>query len=432
MSKTFCPIPWMHSSIMQDGRFRICCQCIYEPHGNMEIDDVPVKIQTHTIDEARNAPALKELRKEMLDGKKPSVCKLCWDEEKAGLKSRRLNILTQYPNEKELALEKTNEDGFIDTSIFPIKYFDLRFGNLCNLKCRYCNPMDSSMWYDEYFKMSKIKYPNSEVKFGFKDGYEITQSGNSYKIDSDDFEWYFDEKFWNEIEKILPHIDRFYFTGGEPLINKAHMKLLELCVKLGVAKNIEIDYNSNGVTIPDKLYNLWPHFKKVFIGFSIDGIGSMANYLRYPSKWESIESNLDKINSSDIPNLKCHISSTISIFNIYNFLDIIEWFNNKKYSKFTPNPIFHMLVSPDYMNIQNLPKTEKENIVSAYNEFFEKYPNLKIHYKAILDYMYDANTNWEKLKNLKIHIAYLDSIRKHSLEKEIPWLYDILYNNLVL
>jgi hypothetical protein len=91
-----------------------------------------------------------------------------------------------------------------------------------------------------------------------------------------------------------------------------------------------------------------------------------------------------------------------------------------------------MLVSPDYMNIQNLPKTEKENIVSAYNEFFEKYPNLKIHYKAILDYMYDANTDWEKLKNLKIHIAYLDSIRKHSLEKEIPWLYDILYNNLVL
>ena len=81
---------------------------------------------------------------------------------------------------------------------------------------------------------------------------------------------------------------------------------------------------------------------------------------------------------------------------------------------------------------QNKPKTEKENIVSAYNEFFEKYPNLKIHYKAILDYMYDANTDWEKLKNLKIHIAYLDSIRKHSLEKEIPWLYDILYNNLVL
>lgn len=432
MSKTFCPIPWMHSSIMQDGRFRICCQCIHPPHGNMEIDGEFVKIQTHTIDEARNTKELKELRKELLNGNKPSLCKLCWDEESSGLESRRIGITKQYPNEMSFAIDNTNEDGSIDTTKFPIKYFDLRFGNLCNLKCRYCGPMDSSMWYEDYFKLSKLNHTDNDVKFGFKDGYEIKPHGSSYKINSNDFEWYLDEKFWQEIEGVLPYIDRFYFTGGEPLINKFHIRLLELCIKLDIAKNIQIDYNSNGVAIPDVLYQLWPLFKKVFIGFSIDGIYGMANYLRYPSKWENIETNLDKIDSYNIPNLKCHLSSTISIFNIYNFLEIVEWLMSKNYNNFLNTPIFHVLANPDFMSVQILPDNAKSDIFKTYNLFFEKYPNLKNKYSGIIDYMIASKTDYEKLNNLKVNTAFLDSIRNNSLEKEIPWLHDILYNNLVL
>jgi hypothetical protein len=84
------------------------------------------------------------------------------------------------------------------------------------------------------------------------------------------------------------------------------------------------------------------------------------------------------------------------------------------------------------MSVQILPDNAKSDIFKTYNLFFEKYPNLKNKYSGIIDYMIASKTDYEKLNNLKVNTAFLDSIRNNSLEKEIPWLHDILYNNLVL
>ena len=54
-----------------------------------------------------------------------------------------------YPSYKK-AKENTNADGSIDKEKFPISFLDIRFGNLCNLKCAMCSPTDSNQWYDDY------------------------------------------------------------------------------------------------------------------------------------------------------------------------------------------------------------------------------------------------------------------------------------------
>ena len=79
----FCPIPWNHLGTMTNGDIRICCQMIYEPFGLLNVNVKNIK----NID-VRNLPVIKQVRKEMLEGKKSDLCKLCWTEEKNNLKSK--------------------------------------------------------------------------------------------------------------------------------------------------------------------------------------------------------------------------------------------------------------------------------------------------------------------------------------------------------
>jgi len=425
MKNTFCPIPWNHIGIHQNGRFKICCQCIHPPFGHMTENDQLIKIQSHTIDEARNSKEIKILRQNMLNGIQDPLCKLCWDEEATGLNSKRKFINSVYPHLYEKAKEKTSHDGSIDTTEFPVQYFDFRFGNLCNLKCRYCGPMDSSLWYGDYYNLHGNSFGSYNGK---NESYTIQPKGNAWEVDSSDFDWHLDEKFWEHVKTILPYVDRFYFTGGEPMINKSHVKMLELCVELGLSKNIAIEYNSNMIAIPNKMYDLWKDFNTIHIGCSIDAVGPLANYLRFPTDWEKVEKNLDKLGYCDLPNITAAISTTISIFNIYHFLDIIEWLQNKNYDKIYHLPHFHMLVGPSNMNVQILPDEEKQNIEETYKNFAISNSNIKFEelYGNILTFMKTNPGSDTILNNLKTHTQKLDSLRDQTLEKELPWLYNIL------
>ena len=72
---TFCPIPWIHTSMDSIGNLRICCLANLEPFGyfrredqtryNAEVDLVP-----------RNHDYSKFVRSEMLKGNKPDACLL--------------------------------------------------------------------------------------------------------------------------------------------------------------------------------------------------------------------------------------------------------------------------------------------------------------------------------------------------------------------
>ena len=49
------------------------------------------------------------------------------------------------------------EDGTLDVDKQVIEFFDIRYGNFCNLKCRMCGPTDSHMWYPDFIKLTDGK-----------------------------------------------------------------------------------------------------------------------------------------------------------------------------------------------------------------------------------------------------------------------------------
>ena len=246
-SKTFCPIPWIFQAARSNGDVRVCCQAnVTKNKGVVRKENGKAfNAGKDDLSEARNAEMMKQMRLNMLTGVWSEECSRCKSEEDAGLNSRR-----QYEKEKNMlsyssALEITNADGSINTEDVPIKYFDLRFGNFCNLKCRMCGPTDSNEWYSDWIKLkgNTFKETSGEV--------EIKQN-KSGKLYTDEYNWPDKQIFWSYLEKHAENIEYIYFAGGEPMLIEKHYDFLKRA-----RADIGISVNHPGV-IPQEVIDLFP------------------------------------------------------------------------------------------------------------------------------------------------------------------------------
>jgi organic radical activating enzyme len=416
MKNKICPLPWNHLSIQQNGDFRLCCQCVHPPFGKPGM-----RVQEHSINLVRNSDMHKRVRSQMLAGQEPIECQLCWNEEALGLTSKRLHMLKHYNID---TIQNSGVDGVIDTNAFPLQYIDIRFGNLCNLKCRTCGPPDSSLWYEDFVELNT---PNrTEFDYYGTNRYQLEKINNVWALKNDDFNWYDNDEFWQTVTKIIPYVDRLYLTGGEPLVNKAQWRLLNTCVELGQSNKITLEYNSNMTKLPDFAKELWQQFKEVQIGCSIDAVGPLANYIRYPSEWADVEENIRQLGT--IKNVTAKFSPTISVFNVLGFLEIVDWLQANSIARLRPIPSFHILHGPDYQNLTVLPTSTKQWIVSQYENWFSSSAYRNSARKAlqpILDFMLQEN-NSHLLPKLKLNTEKLDRMRNQNVKNYLPWLAEIL------
>jgi molybdenum cofactor biosynthesis enzyme MoaA len=426
MSKnTICTIPWNHLAVMQNGEYGICCQCVYHAAGRLITDNKPENIKTKDLNEIRNHPMFVELRRSMMAGEKSPMCKLCWDEESLGIKSKRQNQQHIYRETLNKILEDTNKSGVIDNNEYPLNYLDLRLGNLCNLKCRTCGPGDSSLWIEDLYDTGSKTFRIQNMT----NVYEIEKKDNTYKIKSDDFQYYNNEKFINNLKEVLLNIDRIYFTGGEPLINKQHYRILDYCIEKDLAKNITLEYNTNGTALNKNLLEQWKHFSQVVICFSIDGINDMAHYVRYPSNWKIIEQNIREIDNSELTNIQCTTNFTLNILNVKHFLEVLNWFHTKNKKKFGKKFHWHRLLGPIWLNLQILPEGTKNEITSLYEDFINNsdIPNIRDHIWPAIEFMNAADLSVQ-LPITKKRIDDIDKIRNQKLVDYVLWLAEVLEN----
>ena len=262
MTKTFCPVPWNFQAIQNNGAVRVCCQMNVTPgRGTLKRSDgVPYNAGTDDLTAARNADLIKDVRATMLRGEWPVDCARCKREEESGMRSRRIWETEAWDMDPEYISQYTDIDGTIDTDELPLVYYDLRFGNLCNLACRMCGPEDSNTWYKDWVEIGK---GNS-----WKDthGEVVLTKNNKGRWVTDAYNWHGSEKFWEQLESNLQNIQMVYVAGGEPLLIDRHYEFLQKCIDSDVAKNITIEYNTNLTNVQERAKDLWRHFKKVRIG----------------------------------------------------------------------------------------------------------------------------------------------------------------------
>ena len=455
---SWCPLPWSHISIKGNGVYRLCCHSHVSKTGGILKNDAgkPFHISHSDWKTVINSKTMKSIRKHMLKGKWPEECIRCKREYKSNMTSRNTyerNTLASliesknYPSYQK-AKEQTNKDGSISHKNFPFSFLDIRFGNLCNLKCIMCGPTDSSQWYNDHYKLWGNHFRDSGEKVTLvpdKKGNMVTER-NIYN-------WSDDPHLWKQIEKHFQNFRRIYIVGGEPLLIKKHYDFLEKCVEKGVAKKLTLEYNSNITWIPEKAWDIWKHFKKVIMGISLDGIGKVNDFIRYPSKWNKIERNLKLFNKAE-GNFIIHVTTTVSVLNIWHLPEILKYFIKSNYkniniwnssSLISPHPAH----KPGHLNVNILEDDFKENIKNHFhfykNNFKDfswqskygssekvKWANKIRQAESILDnyisYMQSIKYSKGQLNSFRskfIHnMDQLDVLRKTDWLKTLPELYE--------
>jgi len=390
----FCMAPWVHMSIWQKGEAFPCC--VYDwrtPIGN---------IKDQGIAGAWNSEDMKNLRLEMLAGNAPKGCERCTKLDKQGIYSYRRKITEDYKHHLPL-VDTTNEDGSVDK--VNLAYFDIRFSNLCNMKCRSCGPHFSSKWAEDTVGKPVI-----------------------IQIDH--------EEMWDEIEQYIDTIEEIYFTGGESLFMDQHYRLLDMIIANN--KHPKLVYNSNGSKLEHKGKSVTDYWKKIKnnIEFqvSLDQIGKKAEYTRHGQKWSTIENNL-KFIRDNIPNVAIIPNPTISVLNIMDLKEIIEYlFENKLVTECNIN-LNNILMTPEWMSIQILPKHLKRKVEENLNLFlynsldnYEMEPVIRNIYMdcipKIINIMNESDES-HRISEFKQEMQKLDKIREENFLEVFPELGEL-------
>lgn len=355
MSKTFCPLPWIHLGTHPHGGVTPCCISdhtlgrnrarnfyydtpdpnIVSEDGNMSTYVARVRKQKmltlneNTIEEHMNSDYFKEVRLQMLNNIEPAACKRCYEEERNELTSKRQHEAKQYPTiTSDWARTVTEDDGTIP---MDLHFVELRLGNLCNVRCRTCNPASSSRWVSDYKKIV--------------DSLDFINDGYSWLDHKRDFLWPDNDEFYEDLFECAPNMKVLYINGGEPTLIQAHWDYLQKLIESDRAKDIILWYNINMTNLPDYAIDIWKEFKEARINPSIDDLGHRNNFIRYPTDWITVEENLDKLLAE--PKLNVRITQTVSAYNFIHCNTFHDW---------APCPVdINFVYDPSYLSPWVLP-----------------------------------------------------------------------------
>lgn len=326
-----CPLPWIHFSSHLDSSMRICCNTdtsgfiLNDQNETIKLNDVS------DIDAYFNLTQYKDIRKKMLNGEEPEICRKCYQVEHNGGLSVRQAYMNHYEKNETFheTLKKTQPDGTIKAKVQSL---DFSLSNKCNLKCIMCSPDASYIIKQDYDKLN-IDY-SIEFTNGAHKNWENLP--NLDKI----------------IPQIAPYLEEFLTTGGEPFLNKQHERILELIIESGHAHKVSLSYHTNCTVSNKKLFELWHSFKHINLHFSIDAHGELDNYIRKNTNFETVKKNVEIMINH--PKTICEVHSTIQALNIFNLIDLYEWIASLKD---IPSLPFHIWMDqPSWLKMHILPK----------------------------------------------------------------------------
>jgi organic radical activating enzyme len=278
-SKTFCIYPWIHLHAYPTGEAYPCCHAEMKP-------GVVGNCRTNTLEEIwRDAP-MQKLRADMLSETPHPACTRCYEQEESGFFSGRKSANKHHGHH----IKKLEENPF------EMTYWDIRFSNLCNLKCRSCGHIFSSQWYQDQAKLAGGDWKDRNTVLNYAGRTETDM--------------------WSQLEPHLDYVEQIYFAGGEPLLMEEHYNILEELLKRG-RTDVRLIYNTNFTHTDLKgrsVFEYWKQFSSVAVGASLDGMGPAAEYIRKGTRWYDVVQNRHQMIAT-CPQVDFYVSATLSILN---------------------------------------------------------------------------------------------------------------------
>ncbi|MBC7466401.1 MAG: twitch domain-containing radical SAM protein [Bdellovibrio sp.] len=403
MSKTaICPLPWISASFNTDASFRVCCNT---SHGGLiKKNDKKVYMnQVENYSDIHTTDTIQTLKKDMLSGVRSKFCSACYDAEDASGISIRQYYIKKYSTivDRIIASSDVNHAE-------KVKFLDFSLTNNCNLKCRMCTPGASYLLSQDF---DKLAMP-----------YDKEYANNAHAL------WSYEGVIENLIANEGDALSDILFTGGEPLTNQIHLKILTGLVEKNRSQEISLTYHTNLMVLPDPVLDLWKNFKKVYVHLSLEGQGKHNDYIRHNSNWDKILQNLQKLLSK-----KNQIDLWIEIhtvFQAYNFLIIPSYLEFLKTyaSEFPSFPHFIWIDNPSFLSVDSLPAQVKKEGLAAIQTYIDS--NKEFYESADFH-----EFNLEKIQILqgclnRVNLEQSDSSQKEFVDYTVK--FDKLRNQNVL
>lgn len=347
---TICAQPWISLDVSGGGSVKPCC---YFTDNITQPDGTPYHAGIHSLKEIYNSEYMRNLRQMFREGKKPTQCSRCWNEEADGVDSKRQKLKYRFPAEGFHANYEQDDAN-------NLMFISIGFGNTCNFKCRICDPGSSSSIAEEILSQPEVVNKKAHPVF------EILTASKWIKSD--------DAAVWTSLADPTINVTQFDFAGGEPLLVPRHYETLSQLIALDRAKNVSLRYNTNGSIFPDKHIDLWREFKQVSIDLSIDNIGPRFEYERSNGVWEQNLDNLKKFFSLRSDKIKINLHLAISILNVYYLPEICDWITEQSFD----GKYFSMLYNPKFLNISHITEDARNVILKKLSGYHSSDAELEL------------------------------------------------------
>lgn len=395
-SDTFCMLPWIHLHAWPDGKAYPCCLANQKhPVGNLK---------RSSLQEIWNDTEMRDMRLNMLNERPCKQCTHCYEQEAAGFSSMRNNSNKNFGQHIGI-VDRTLPDGSMPD--MKLHYWDVRFSNICNLKCRSCGSIFSSRWYEDDVKLWGAEL-RPRVQFAGKH----------------------EDDVWEQMQQHIPHLDQIYFAGGEPLIMPEHNRILKLLIEKGNT-NVRLVYNTNLTELRFKresVLDLWKHFPHVCVAASLDDMGARAQLIRSGTVWQDIERNMRDLRE-ECPHVDFMISPTLSIMNVWNITKFHRYMVEQNFIE--PRDVnINILQGPVEYRIDALPAHLKERVTQEFQEHLawlrdKDTTNRAIGgFEAAIKFM-NAIDNSHHLGKFWRTASRLDEVRNERIVDVIPELAEL-------
>jgi MoaA/NifB/PqqE/SkfB family radical SAM enzyme len=401
MKKSFCAVPWTDLSVLPTGHYSMCCSQNQQYH----LNKIPI---SQPADLHWNSDFMRQSRLLFADGIMPDTCQSCVRNESVGITSRRHRMNQRYLGSEDPSfddekvqqlLSKTSEDGSFSMDIVGV---EIGGDNTCQLRCIQCSPSYSKSINKDYEKLGWDYNKKNRLPIEVRTETSLDQ-------------------LFENLKPLVPKLQWLKFVGGEPSINKPLANFIDWCIENNHAQNIFLLCTTNAANVKDPWIEKISHFKKILLGISVDGIGALDEWIRWPTNWKKKEQNIKKL-MNRFPD--AYIHSTLFSLNIHKLDKLVQWCRNNNYHRL----MIERLNWPDELSIKHLPEDVKQDLTTKLTKLANEltnddWPNerriirIDDFLQRTVRFMNDNSQDidmWDKC--LEVVSSY-NSIRQHTLSE---------------
>lgn len=209
-----------------------------------------------SIQEWINSAELKSIQNNILQGRVDPGCEWCLAGEAKDQSGTRLSALRDY--------------GTVDAET-AIDYIDYRASNICNFKCRSCDP-----FYSNGIAQESRRNPELQTFY-------VLPKDKLAPTTQQDKAWILDN---------LPNLKRLMFTGGEPTKIPEVKEILNH-IRQTKQFHVAVQITSNASFTDPYWTEITTQIPNIHWTLSVDSVGSAAEIIRHGTDWSIVSHNIE-------------------------------------------------------------------------------------------------------------------------------------------